>query len=170
MDDLLFRNRYRSPSARLPGWNYGRGGSYCVTICTQNRECCFGEIHEGKMIPSPDGTIVAEEWEETARRRPYLHLDAWIVMPNHFHGILFIDPPGLGDHARSLGSMIGHFKGACSRRIWAEGRNSFAWQERFFDQIIRDEESLIRFRKYIVENPLHWRGDPSDAVDHSRAD
>jgi REP-associated tyrosine transposase len=159
MDDPLFRNRYRSPSARLVGWDYGRGGSYCVTICTQNRDCCFGEVQEGKMISSPEGQIVAEEWDEAARRRPYLHLDAWIVMPNHFHGILFIDPPGLADRARPLGSMIGHFKGACSRRIWAEGRNDFAWQDRFFDQIIRDEESLIRFRKYIVENPLHWEKD-----------
>jgi hypothetical protein len=89
---------------------------------------------------------VEEEWEETARRRPYLHLDARVVMPNHFHGILFIDPPRLGGRSRPLGSIIGHFKGACTGRIWAEGRGDFAWQARFFDQIIRDEETLIRYR------------------------
>ena len=111
------------------------------------------------MIPSTDGQIVGEEWEETARRRPYLHLDAWVVMPNHFHGILFIEPPSLGGRPRPLGSIIGLFKGACSSRIWAEGRRDFAWQDRFFDQIIQDEETLIRFRKYIVENPLQWDRD-----------
>jgi putative transposase len=50
MDDSLYRNRYRAASSRLSGWDYGRGGSYCVTICTQNRACCFGEIREGKMV------------------------------------------------------------------------------------------------------------------------
>src|SRR3954470_5641599 len=159
MADLLYRNRYRAPSARLSGWDYGRGGAYCVTICTQNRICCFGELQEGRMVPSLDGRIVEEEWMETARRRPYLHLDAWVVMPNHFHGILFIDAPPLDGRARPLGSIIGQFKGACTSRIWGEGRGDFAWQDRFFDQIIRDEENLIRFRKYIVENPLRWEKD-----------
>lgn len=66
----LYRNKYRISSTRLPGWDYGRGGVYCVTICTQRRICWFGDITDGKMVLSDAGNIVAEEWEEMARRRP----------------------------------------------------------------------------------------------------
>ncbi|HEX3551682.1 MAG TPA: transposase [Thermoanaerobaculia bacterium] len=166
MGDLLYRKRYRIPSTRLSGWDYGLGGAYCITICTLNRICCFGEVLEGRMVPSGLGQIVAEEWEEMARRRPYVDLDAWVVMPNHFHGILFVHPPPFGSRLRTLGTMIGQFKGACSRRIWAGGSHDFDWQERFFDQIIRDEATLLRFRKYILENPLRWEKDKH----HPKAD
>jgi putative transposase len=159
MSDLLFRNRYRIPSTRLPGWDYGKGGVYCVTICTHERICWFGEVAEGKMILSDLGTIVAEEWIEMARRRPYITLDAWVVMPNHVHGILRIERPRLNGGPRPLGEAIGHFKGACSSRIWTAGEREFAWQPRFFDQIVRDEETLLKFRRYIEENPLRWEKD-----------
>jgi putative transposase len=111
------------------------------------------------MILSDLGNIVAEEWLETAHRRPFVKLDAWVVMPNHFHGILHIDQPRLDEPPRPLGEVIGHFKGACSSRIWAAERREFNWQPRFFDQIIRDEETLLRFRRYILENPLRWKKD-----------
>jgi REP-associated tyrosine transposase len=155
----LFRNKYRVPSARLKGWDYGRGGAYFVTICTRHRTCYFGEIGQAGLTPSPLGEIVAEEWEVTSRLRPYVDLDAWVVMPNHFHGILFIRQPRLSEGSRPLGVVIGQFKAACTRRIWAAGRHDFAWQERFHDHIIRDDESLSHLRKYILENPIRWQED-----------
>jgi putative transposase len=155
----LFRDRYRVPSARLRGWDYGGGGTYFVTICTRYRICFFGDISEGKMLLSPFGQIVVEEWEETAKVRPYVTLDLRVVMPNHFHGILFIEPPPLSEKGRPLGVIINQFKGACTRRIWAAGRHDFAWQTRFHDHIIRNEESLLNLRKYISENPLRWQED-----------
>jgi hypothetical protein len=70
---------------------------------------------------------------------------------------------GLNVHAsvavRSLWEAIGHFKGACSRRIWTAGEREFNWQPRFFDQIVRDEETLLKFRRYIEDNPRHWEKD-----------
>jgi putative transposase len=155
----LYRNRYRIQSARLPGWDYGRGGAYCVTVCTLNRICCLGEIVDERSLPSGLGQVVAEEWVETARRRSNITLDAWIIMPNHMHGILFIEQPPIDEPSRPLGVIMGHFKGACSSRIWGMGQNDFAWQPRFFDQIIPDEETLLRFRRYIQENPRNWRRD-----------
>ncbi len=159
MGDILYRNRFRIPSTRLPGWDYGGGGIYCVTICTQGRICWFGEIAEGEMDLSDLGEIVAEEWMEMARRRPHVDLDAWIVMPNHFHGILSLQPPRLDGRPTPLGEAIGHFKGACTSRIWAGGQRDFDWQPRFFDQIIRSEDTLLQFRRYIQENPLRWEKD-----------
>ncbi len=111
------------------------------------------------MVLSDLGNIVAEEWLEAARRRPHVKLDAWVVMPNHFHGILHLDRPRLVNCRRSLGEVIGHFKGACSGRIWTGGCEAFAWQKRFFDQIVRDEETLLKFRRYIQENPIRWEKD-----------
>jgi REP element-mobilizing transposase RayT len=155
----LFRNRYRVPSARLRGWDYGGGGMYSVTICTQHRICHFGEIGEQGLILSPAGEIVAEEWQATTNLRPYVALDAWVVMPNHFHGILFVQPPSLSGPRRNLGAIIGQFKGACTSRIWAASHRDFAWQTRYWDQIVRDEESLAGLRQYIHDNPARWRED-----------
>ncbi|HEX5719674.1 MAG TPA: transposase, partial [Thermoanaerobaculia bacterium] len=159
MSDILYRNRFRIPSTRLLGWDYSRGGTYCVTICTRDRVCWLGEISEGRMVLSGPGDIVSEEWEEMARRRPQVDLDAWIVMPNHIHGIVCLDPPRLNGRPTPLGEMIGQFKAACSRRIWGTGQRDFAWQPRFYDQIIRSDDVLQRFRRYIVENPLRWEDD-----------
>ena len=72
----LFRNRYRVPSARMRGWDYGGGGAYFVTICARNRTCYFGEIVDGRFSPSPLGEIVAEEWQETSKVRLYVDLDS----------------------------------------------------------------------------------------------
>lgn len=159
MHDALFRNRFRISSTRLPGWDYSRGGTYCVTICTLGRVCWFGEVVEGEMVLSDLGKIVAEEWVEMARRRRYLNLDAWVVMPNHLHGILHFDQPRVNGKPRLLGQVIGLFKAACTSRIWDTGALEFSWQERFFDQIIRSEDALLRFRKYIQENPARWEKD-----------
>ncbi len=86
-----FRNRYRKSSLRAPWWNYGNNGSYFVTICTKNMAHFFGEIHEGIMYKSDIGLIAHTLWAEIPYRFPYAHLGAFIVMPNHFHGIINID-------------------------------------------------------------------------------
>lgn len=61
--------------------------------------------------------------------------------------------------ANTLGSIIGQFKGACTKRIWAAGFTEFAWQPRFFDRIIRSEEALHKVRCYIASNPANWGND-----------
>jgi REP element-mobilizing transposase RayT len=87
----LFKNKYRVESARLPGWDYSSPGAYFVTICTKGMRCWFGDVVDGEMQLSPLGEIVAEEWVNTEQIRPNVTLDQWIVMPNHFHGIVIIN-------------------------------------------------------------------------------
>ena len=77
-------------SMRLQGYDYSSPGAYFVTICTQNRECLFGEIVARKMVLNDAGKIVADEWIKTGDIRDEIELDAWVVMPNHFHGIVMI--------------------------------------------------------------------------------
>jgi putative transposase len=87
-----YQGKYRTSSTRLQNWDYGWNAAYFVTICTANRKCYFGEIQEGEMILSEVGKFVAEEWLKTPEIRPdmNLFLDAFVVMPNHFHAIIVI--------------------------------------------------------------------------------
>jgi REP element-mobilizing transposase RayT len=87
-----FQDKYRIPSARLRNWDYGWNAMYFVTICTQGRENYLGEIVDGNMILSEIGKIAEQEWIKTPEIRPdmNLELDAFVVMPNHFHAIIII--------------------------------------------------------------------------------
>jgi len=63
---------------------------------------------------------------------------------------------------KSLGSIIGQIKTACTKRIWEAGFDNFEWQDRFYDHIIRDDESLHHIREYIINNPLKWELDKNN--------
>lgn len=95
MDDK-FQNKYRISSARLQNWDYGWNAPYFVTICTQNREHYFGEIVDGIMYFSEMGKIAQQFWHEIPDHFPFVILDAFVVMPNHIHGIIIINKTGDG--------------------------------------------------------------------------
>ncbi len=63
----------------------------------------------------------------------------------------------------SLGAIIGQFKSSCTKRIWAAGNSDFSWQSRFYDHIIRDEQSLNNIREYIINNPIKWTLDKDNS-------
>src|SRR5205085_1935879 len=85
-------------SIRLRGYDYSRPGAYYVTICAFNKKCIFGEVVEHQMHENDCGDVVRQQWLESARIRKEIELDAFIVMPNHMHGILWILGPR-GEHA-----------------------------------------------------------------------
>jgi REP element-mobilizing transposase RayT len=82
---------------RHPSFDYRRVAAYFVTTCARNRRCLFGTVSQGQMHRNEVGTIVAEEWVRSERLRDRILLDAWVVMPNHLHGIVCIVPPGVDD-------------------------------------------------------------------------
>ena len=88
----LYQNKYRISSARLKSWDYSSEGMYFVTICTQNREHYFGEVVDGKMKLSILGQVANDEWYKTPHLRLDMNLElgAFVVMPNHIHGIIII--------------------------------------------------------------------------------
>ena len=87
-----YKGKYRIPSNRLRGYDYGANGCYFVTICTKNKEHYFGEILNGELQPSEIGEIAQSEWWKTKELRLDMNLilDEFIVMPNHIHGIIVI--------------------------------------------------------------------------------
>jgi REP element-mobilizing transposase RayT len=86
-----FQNKYRIESTRLKGWDYRHAGAYFITICTHNRVYHFGECKDGKMKLSTMGLIVQGCWYEIPRRNHHVELGAFVVMPNHVHGILMLE-------------------------------------------------------------------------------
>lgn len=102
--------RHHRRSVRLRNHAYTHG-SYFLTICTEEREWLFGKICNGIMELNVLGKVVEEEWMNTEHLRPYIHLDAYVVMPNHFHAIVHLsgnspcrvtarcDPTNLGSRA-----------------------------------------------------------------------
>jgi len=91
--EINFRNRFRIPSTRLRGWDYASEGYYFVTICVKDRLTSLAKIIDGDVLLSPIGEIIAEEWEKTAEIRKKVKLDAWVIMPDHVHGIIGIVHP-----------------------------------------------------------------------------
>ena len=89
-------------SIRLKGKDYTQSGWYFITICTHNRECLFGEIKNKNMILNTIGHMVREEWMKTADIRPMIKLDAFVIMPNHIHGIIVLSHHGRGTACRAL--------------------------------------------------------------------
>ena len=77
-------------SIRLKGYDYSQAGAYFVTICTQNRECLFGEILDGEMALNDAGRMIKTIWHELPEHYPGVGIDAFQVMPNHMHGIVIV--------------------------------------------------------------------------------
>jgi len=86
-------NKRHRRSLRLQGYDYSQVGAHFVTICTQDRSCLFGEAVDGEMRLNDAGLMVATEWERLPERYPKVVLGAFVVMPNHIHGIVIITDP-----------------------------------------------------------------------------
>jgi len=86
-----YQNKYRIPSTRLRSWDYGWNASYFVTICTKAHECYFGEIFDGSIHLSKIGIIVKKYWLEIPQHFSFVKIDAFVIMPNHIHGIIVIN-------------------------------------------------------------------------------
>ena len=181
------RSHPRRKCIRLRGYDYAQPGAYFVTHCTQDRACLFGDVSNGEMRLNAIGKIVAEEWAKTAEIRDEVDLDEWVVMSDHFHGILVIidsrsrggrqvaptksAPRGIRLRLRNRRS-----RGVCdlhplarrspdsnpaTKRInmLRETPGMLVWQRNFHEHIIRDNESLNNIREYILANPSRWATD-----------
>lgn len=121
---IYISDKHRRHSIRLKDYDYSQAGAYFVTICTHNRELIFGDVVEGEMRLNEYGRVVETEWIKTADIRKNVELDVFVVMPNHFHGVIIIsgdntcgrgDPSGRpyaptsphGPQSGSLGAIIG---------------------------------------------------------------
>jgi REP element-mobilizing transposase RayT len=77
-------------SIRLKDYDYSQAGAYFITICAWQRECLLGEIVNDEMMLNDMGRIVKSVWYGLSKHFSSIHLDEYMIMPNHFHGILYI--------------------------------------------------------------------------------
>jgi len=187
-----FKDKYRVASTRLPNRDYSANGWYFVTICTHQKLCFFGDAIAGGIQLSEIGKIAQKFWAEIPSHFHNTYLDAYIIMPNHVHGIVVIDRSPCRDvacnvstevptqannfaeydvsramsemspKAGSLSAIVRSYKAAVSRWCRMNSYLSFAWQPRFYDHIIRADGSLDRIREYIVNNPTKWELDKNN--------
>ena len=165
----------RRRSIRLRGWDYTRTGAYFVTICTRDRELFFDD-------PALADAALAT-WHELPNRFPTIILEEFVIMPNHVHFIVWLNPVGasLNDaptndaptkdqigfhrpqwrkHAPALGEIIRTFKALITRHVrQMQPETPFGWQRNYYERVTRSEAELNALRQYISDNPTHWEED-----------
>ena len=98
------QTKHHRRSIRLQGYDYSQPGSYFVTIGTQNHECLFGDIVEGEMVLNDAGQMVQAVWDALPRHYPGIGIDMFVIMPNHLHGLITIQPPNAGPPPSTVGA------------------------------------------------------------------
>jgi REP element-mobilizing transposase RayT len=176
----FIKGKYRSDTIRLQKWDYNWNASYFITICTENRAHFFGEIINKKIHLSEVGQIAQQIWLEIPKQFDYVKLEAFIVMPNHIHGIVHVSKTN--EHYKiDNQNVITQFQGGITKgknpmlhqnlsRImrWYKGRvtyearkinTNFGWQSRFYENRIRNSVSHDNITRYIIKNPELWKED-----------
>lgn len=160
-------------SIRLKGYDYAHPGVYFVTICTGGKRCTLGRVAGDRVELFPLGRIVRECWLEIPRHRGRVELDAFVVMPNHFHALVIqhavpgprarqVAPLQLAPRLRpdTLGAVIHAFKAAVTRRARRElGITGAVWQRSYYEHVVRNGDDLVEIQNYIQMNPLRWAFD-----------
>ncbi len=163
-------------SIRLHGYDYTQAGAYFVTIVTYQRDCLFGAIKNEEMLLNDLGKIADECWRAIPDHFPFVELGAYIIMPNHAHGVIMIND-GTGRGAAllrpyddnnshkinvkpgSLGAIVRSYKSAVSYRINKEHNAMGIWQRNYYEHIIRNEREMDNIWRYIESNPAQWDKD-----------
>jgi putative transposase len=163
--------RRRSP-VRLKEYDYSRPGAYFLTVCVNRHRCLFGEVSEDEVRLSDGGRIVWECWGDLPRHYPHVQTDAFVVMPNHVHGIIVLTrtnvraglrpaPTGSDVALHGLPEIVRALKSFSARRINELQRTpgAWIWQRGYYERVVRNEEELNRIRRYIADNPARWSDD-----------
>jgi putative transposase len=172
-------------SIRLKDFDYARSAAYYLTICAKDRACLFGTAANDAMRLNDAGKMVERWWRELNRKFPNVETDEYVIMPNHFHGIVVINDVNCGDEETERGgwtdgeprnenerddefengvpTIVQWFKTMTTneyiRGVKTLGWPAFPgklWQRNYYEHIIRNDVSLERIRQYIVDNPEKW--------------
>ncbi|MGZ6317531.1 MAG: transposase [Anaerolineales bacterium] len=181
-------NEQHRRSIRLQGHDYSQSGAYFVTIVTAGRQCLFGQIVNDEMQLNVLGQVAQDQWEKLLKRFPHVELGAFVIMPNHIHGIVIIHgrrgtagcAQDLDDESLrrapteqfgkpvpgSIPTIIRSYKSAVANRInLMRGRRGYpVWQRNYYEHIIRNEKDWDRIHRYIGSNPGMWAEDQENLL------
>ncbi len=156
---------------RLRGHDYSASATYFITMNVFGRLPLFGAIGEQGMLLNDLGAIAEEEWVRSKQVRLEVDLGAFVLMPDHLHGIVTIAPPpetstnsegikpqtrSLYRCPRSLGALVAGFKLSTTRRInlLRNSPGAAVWQRNYHEHVIRNDKELAATSEYILSNPL----------------
>ena len=123
------------------------------------------------MILNEYGKIAEKQWYWVGEQYPYVVLHAFIVMPNHIHGIIEINRGHFVrtgrdlslQNIKSLSKLMGAYKTTVSKQIHLlDGiptSAEFAWHRSFHEHIIRNEKTYKIISEYIINNPGKFEQD-----------
>jgi REP element-mobilizing transposase RayT len=173
MKDNLHIHHRRS--IRLKNYDYASSGAYFLTILTHERQCLFGEIVDGAMRLNEWGVITERCWMEIPQHNSHVMLDAFVIMPNHLHGIIILNDNGSIVGAKNfsplqqndrpcgtsqtIGSIVRGFKIGVTKWFRQHTDIYNVWHRNYYEHIIRNEIELHKICEYIQNNPLNWEID-----------
>jgi len=145
-------------SMRLKDYDYSQPGAYFITICAHNRELLFQS--------EPVHDMLKTFWGKLPIKFPIIQSDEFVVMPNHIHGIIFLNVGATPRGCPNLGDIVDWYK-TMTTNVYIKGVknnqwppfNDRFWQRNYYEHIIRDEDDLNRIRQYIIDNPIRWDED-----------
>lgn len=146
---------YSRKSTRLPGFDYASYHYYFGTICTNEKECIFGEPENLNQL----GEIAKQNILQIEKHFPDVIVDNFIVMPNHIHAIIIIGRDPNKGELPSLSTVVGQYKSAVTKEIHKIQPNRKVWQRSFHDHIIRDQRGYEQIWEYIRYNAQKWDED-----------
>ena len=179
---------------RLSEYDYSSNGYYFVTICSKDRKNLFCRIDQNIDNPVPQGhllrsvvtglapvknensniklsipgKIINDQWHKIPKQFENVGIDAFVIMPNHVHGIIVVNKKSGASPDTTIPGIVGSFKSKSSieylkyikqNNLKLSGK---IWQRSFYDHIIRNEESLKSIREYIRYNPSTWDKDENN--------
>ena len=158
---------------RLRGHDYSSSATYFLTMNVFGRGPLFGSIRGRGVVLNDLGSIVEEEWLRCKQLRTEVDLGAFVVMPDHLHGIVTIVPSALTGsrpstdetrlqngafyrRPRSLGSLVAGFKSSTTKRInlLRGSTGEGVWQRNYHEHVVRNDRELAAITEYILSNPL----------------
>lgn len=173
------REQHRRRSIRLRNYDYRQPGAYFVTIVLQNRRRLFGFIVDRQFHANAAGAMVAACWLRLPDQFPTVLPGTFVVMPDHMHGIIFINPVKTNNtpiadvpaqNSVTLGAIVQWFKATTTnayiRGVRDQGWPAFdrrLWQRNYYEHIIRNTAELQRIQTYIESNPARWIDKPDNS-------
>jgi len=168
--DDRFAEKYKVSSARNKDWNYSSPGKYHITICAVHHNNFFGKIINGEMVLSKMGIVAKRCLVEIPDHFKNIILDEYVVMPSHVHVLIeitvgqFVETPYMASlqivkrSKQTIPLVVQQYKSAVTRLINPK-KVFFAWQDRYYDEIIKDEKHYWAVKKYIQNNVKNWDKD-----------
>jgi len=157
---------------RLRGHDYSSRATYFLTLNVFGRNPLFGAIVGEGILLNEFGAIAEQEWVRCKHLRMEVDLGAFVIMPDHLHGVVAIVPPvqdsspsseetkpqvrALYRRPRSLGALVAGFKSSTTRRInlLRSSPRAAVWQRNYHEHVVRNDKELAAITEYILSNPL----------------